>query len=248
MAKQWMWKFSYPQGPNGLDVLRVPAGRPVRLLLTSRDVIHSFFVPAFRLKQDVLPGRTTQTSFQATKQGIFHLFCAEFCGTDHARMLGRIVVISPEDYARWLTAQPQGDDLAHRGASLFIARGCAGCHAPASKVHAPKLVGLYGRPVQLSDGRTVTADEAYIRDSILEPRRDVVAGYEPVMPSFAGLLSEGEIQALVAHIRSLSTAQDETLGRPGTAADTLVPGTAAERSPAMLPGAGSPVDERGGVR
>jgi cytochrome c oxidase subunit 2 len=172
--------------------------------MTSQDVIHSFFVPAFRVKQDVLPGRDTEIWFRATKAGVFPLLCAEYCGTDHSMMRGRIVVMRQEDYADWLTRQPEGDDLSHLGAKLFVAQGCSGCHAESSSVHAPKLAGLYGRTVNLSDGRQVKADEGYIRDSILQPKRDVVAGYEPIMPSFAGLLDDGEIHSLTAYIRSLT--------------------------------------------
>lgn len=203
LAKQWMWKTQHPSGAREIDALHVPVDTPVRLVMQSQDVIHSFYVPAFRIKQDVLPGRETRTWFQATKLGTYHLLCTEYCGTDHSAMQGRIVVMRREDYAAWLAAQPEGDDLAHEGAALFVARGCSGCHAAASKVHAPSLAGLYGRAVQLADGRRTTADDAYLRDSILQPRRDVAAGYEPIMPSYAGLLGDGEIQALVAYIRSL---------------------------------------------
>jgi cytochrome c oxidase subunit II len=203
VAKQWMWKIQHPNGAREIDALHIPLGRPVRLVMTSQDVIHSFFVPAFRLKQDVLPGRNTELWFQGTKTGVFPLLCAEYCGTDHSAMLGRVVVMRPEDYATWLSGQPEGDDLAHLGAQLFVARGCAGCHADDSKVHAPRLAGLYGTAVQLADGRQVAADDGYIRDSMLLPKRDIVAGYEPIMPSYAGLLDDGEIQGLVAYIRTL---------------------------------------------
>jgi cytochrome c oxidase subunit 2 len=205
VAKQWMWKVEHSNGAREIDALHVPLDRPVRLVMTSQDVIHSFFIPAFRVKQDVVPGRDTEIWFQPTKAGVFQLLCAEYCGTDHSAMRGRIVVMRPEDYAAWLTAQPEGDDLAHEGARLFVARGCSGCHAEASAVHAPKLSGLYGRTVQLSDGRQVKADEAYIRDSILQPKRDITAGFEPIMPSYAGQLADGEIQSLTAYIRSLAT-------------------------------------------
>jgi cytochrome c oxidase subunit 2 len=161
-------------------------------------------VPAFRIKQDVLPERRTQIWFQATKTGMFPLLCAEYCGTDHSVMRGRIVVMEPQAYAEWLSQQPEGDDLAHEGARLFVSRGCSGCHSEASSVHAPKFAGLYGRLVQLADGRQVRADDAYIRDSILQPKRDIAAGYEPIMPSYAGLLDDGEIQSLTAYIRSLA--------------------------------------------
>ncbi len=203
VAKQWMWKVEHPNGAREINELHIPRGEPVRLVMTSQDVIHSFFVPAFRRKQDVVPGRFTETWFTPTEEGEFHLLCAEFCGTAHSRMGGRVVVMAPEAYAAWVAAQPQGDTLAREGERLFAAYGCSGCHAPASAVHAPRLAGLYGRPVQLSDGRVARADDAYLRDSILQPRRDVVAGYQPIMPSFGGLIEEGELQRIIAYIRSL---------------------------------------------
>ncbi len=205
VAKQWMWKTQHANGAREINELHVPIDTPVRLVMTSQDAIHSFFVPAFRMKKDVLPGRYTETWFQPTKEGVFHLFCAEYCGSEHSRMTGRIVVLSKDTYGSWLAAQPQGDDLAKEGEAVFRARGCSGCHAEASKVHAPTLRGLYGRAVQLADGRTVTADESYLRDSMLMPKRDIAAGYEPIMPSYAGILSDGEIISLTAYIRSLSS-------------------------------------------
>ena len=203
MAKQWMWKTQHSNGAREIDALHLPRGEPVRLLMTSQDAIHSFFVPAFRIKQDVLPGRVTELRFTPTLAGEFPLFCAEYCGTLHARMGGAVTVMEPEDYARWLSAQPQGDDLGHEGAALFVSLGCSGCHAGSSAVRAPGLAGIWGRDVQLADGRVRRVDEAYLRDSILQPRRDVVAGYEPVMPSFGGLVGEDELLRLVAYIRSL---------------------------------------------
>jgi cytochrome c oxidase subunit 2 len=205
LAKQWMWKVEHSNGAREINELHVPINQPVRLIMQSQDVIHSFFVPAFRMKQDVVPGRDNQTWFQATKLGTFHLLCAEYCGTDHSVMRGRIVVMRLEEYAAWLARQPEGDDLAHQGAALFVSRGCSGCHAASSNVHAPKLAGIYGRSVQLSDGRTIVADDAYVRDSILQPKRDIVAGYEPIMPSYAGILDAGEVQSLVAYIRAQGT-------------------------------------------
>ena len=188
--------------------------------MASQDVIHSFYVPAFRLKHDVVPGRIATLSFTPTEPGTYPLECAEYCGTDHARMGGEIVVMTPEAYAGWSARQPQSDTLAREGAALFTSAGCLGCHATASSVHAPLLDGIYGRQVNLADGRVVTADEAYLRDSILQPRRDVVAGYEPIMPAdFAQILSEGEIAALVAYIRELGAAPP--------------PGDAVLRSPSM---------------
>jgi cytochrome c oxidase subunit 2 len=208
VAKRWMWKTQHANGAREINALHVPVNRPVRLSMTSQDAIHSFFAPAFRIKQDVLPGRETYLWFQATRTGVFPLLCAEYCGTDHSRMRGSITVMRQDEYANWLSRQPEGDDLAHEGARLFVAQGCSGCHAGASGVRAPKLEGLYNRMVPLSDGRQVKADDAYIRDSILQPQRDVVAGFDPIMPSFKGVLDDGEIESLVAYIRSL--AQEKT--------------------------------------
>jgi len=202
VAQQWMWKVQHPNGAREINALHVPLGTPTKLLMTSVDVIHSFFVPAFRLKADVLPGRNTQLWFDARETGTFHLFCAEFCGTAHARMTGEVVVLKAEDYARWSAAQPQGDDLATQGAALFTSLGCAGCHAANAAVHAPDLRGVYGRIVQLSDGRRVTASDAYLRDSVLLPQRDVVAGYQPIMPSYSGAVSEDDLLKLLAYLKS----------------------------------------------
>lgn len=202
-AKQWMWKASHENGARELGTLHVPVGQPVKLYMESQDVIHSFFVPAFRLKQDVVPGRTTITWFNTTEPGTYELLCAEYCGTGHSRMRGEVVVMTPDDFARWLEERSESGTLVAAGRDLFTAAGCSGCHAPASAVHAPDLNGLYGREVPLADGRTVTADTAYLRDSILLPRRDIAAGYKPIMPDFAKLLDEDEVEALVAYIRSL---------------------------------------------
>ncbi|MBX6741458.1 MAG: cytochrome c oxidase subunit II [Acetobacteraceae bacterium] len=202
-AKQWMWKTRHPNGAREINELHVPAGEDIRLVMTSQDVIHSFFVPAFRVKMDVLPGRFTEIRLRAIQTGDFALRCAEYCGTLHARMTGRVVVMDPGPFARWLAAQPQADDIAKEGAALFVGFGCAGCHTPGSSVHAPDLRGIYGRPVHLSDARVVQADEAYIRDSILQPRHDIVAGYAPIMPSFSGLVSDADLERLVAYVRSL---------------------------------------------
>ena len=202
VAKQWMWKTQHPNGAREINALHVPINEPVTLLMTSEDVIHSFFVPQFRIKQDVLPGRYTQTWFQATTTGTFHLFCTQLCGTEHSRMVGDVIAMTPQDYADWSAAQPQADDIAQQGERLFASLGCAGCHAPSSNVHAPSLVGLYGKPVHLTDGRTAVADDAYLRDSILQPGRDIVDGYQNIMPSFSGLVGDDEILALTAYIRS----------------------------------------------
>jgi cytochrome c oxidase subunit II len=208
VAKQWMWKVQHPTGQREINTLHVALGQAVRLTMTSQDVIHSFFVPAFRVKQDVLPGRYTQLWFTPTRLGTFPLTCTEYCGLDHSKMGGVVVVLSPAGFARWLSLHGTGLSLAARGASLFRRSGCSGCHGSYSTVHAPPLEGVYGRSVHLTDGTTVMADERYLHDSIVLPNKQVVAGYAPVMPSFAGQLSEEDLLALIAYMRSLSAASN----------------------------------------
>jgi cytochrome c oxidase subunit 2 len=202
VAKQWMWKLQHASGRREIDELHVPLGKPIRLVMTSQDVIHSLFLPAFRIKQDVVPGRYTSIHFTPTAAGVYPLLCAEYCGTHHSAMLGRVVVMPAAQFAQWLEAGPQEPGLASRGFALFRQYGCSGCHAAQASVHAPDLDGLLGREVHLSDGRTLRADESYVRDSILLPQRDVVAGYAPIMPSFAGQISEEDIEAIIHYIRS----------------------------------------------
>jgi cytochrome c oxidase subunit II len=202
VAKQWMWKLEHSNGKREIDELHVPLGQSVRLVMTSQDVIHSFFVPAFRIKQDVVPGRYTTIWFTPTQAGEFHLFCAEYCGSQHAGMQGRIVVMHPDEFARWLQSGTSQPGIVARGFDLFRRYGCSGCHDPGSTVHAPDLRGLLGRTIHLQDGRSLVADEAYIRDSVLLPKKDVVAGYAPIMPSFAGQVSEDELVAIIEYIRS----------------------------------------------
>jgi len=201
VAKQWMWEAEHRNGRREIGELHLPQGRPVRLVLASQDVIHSFFVPAFRVKQDAVPGRYTSLSFTPSQAGVYHLFCAEYCGTDHAQMMGRVVVLPPADFARWLAEGPTQPGLAARGFALYRQYGCSGCHDAGSVTRAPDLTGLLGRRVHLQDGRELIADEAYVRDSILLPRKDVVAGYAPVMPSFAGQISEEDLLAIIEYIR-----------------------------------------------
>ena len=215
VGKQWMWKIEHPGGQREIDTLHVPVGKPVRLVLTSQDVIHDFAIPAFRVRQDALPGRYETLWFTPTKVGEYRLFCAEFCGTWHARMGGSVVVMEPSDFQRWLDSQDPGPSLAQEGEALFRSYGCSGCHGTASTVHAPRLEGLFGRPVPLQDGRTVIADDRYIRDSILKPKSEIAAGYPPVMPSFAGQIGEDDLLKLVAYIKSLAdkTAQNSQTGQ-----------------------------------
>jgi len=200
VAKQWMWKLEHANGRREISELHVPVGRPVRLTMTSQDVIHSFYVPAFRIKQDVVPGRYTTLWFEATQTGEYDLFCAEYCGTQHSLMRGRIVVMSPADFAAWLDRGTQQPSMAQRGFALFRSYGCDGCHGANSSVHAPKLDGVAGRTVALADGRNITADDTYLRDSILLPARDVVAGYAPIMPSYAGQIDEADLMAIIRYL------------------------------------------------
>lgn len=202
VAKQWMWKFQHPGGQGEIDELHVPAGEPVRLDMISQDVIHSLYVPALRIKQDVLPGRYTSLWFDADKPGIYRLTCTEFCGTDHSVMGGSLVVMSPADYAAWLERFSTDRTLAAEGSVLFRSLGCAGCHEPASTRRAPSLDNIFGRPVALADGTIVVADAQYVRDSILLPQAQVAAGYAPIMPTYAGVVDEGAVQKLVAFVQS----------------------------------------------
>ncbi|WOH83300.1 cytochrome c oxidase subunit II [Bradyrhizobium sp. BEA-2-5] len=204
VAKQWMWKVQHPGGQSEINSLHMPVNRPVHLVMASQDVIHSFFIPALRLKHDVVPGRYQSLEVEAVTAGHYHLFCAEYCGTDHSGMIGEIVAMEPADYAKWLNDQGPANSLAREGGALFRELGCSGCHAANSSVHAPLLEGLYGKPVPLSDGSAVTADDKYIRDSILLPRSQVAAGYQPVMPSFEGKVSEDQLLRLVTYIKSLA--------------------------------------------
>jgi cytochrome c oxidase subunit 2 len=203
VAKQWMWKAQHLEGRSEIDELHVPLGRPIKLLLTSQDVIHDFFVPAFRVKTDVLPGRYTTVWFEANKAGVYRLFCAEYCGTQHSGMIGRIVVMQPTEYQSWLSGRASGLSMAEAGGRLFQAHGCVTCHLPNDSRRGPSLVGLLGKQMRLQDGRTIVADENYIRESIINPRAKVVAGYEPAMPTFKGLIGEEGIMQIIAYLKSL---------------------------------------------
>jgi cytochrome c oxidase subunit 2 len=205
VAKQWMWKFQHAEGRREINTLHVPVRQPVKLTMVSEDVIHSFYVPAFRIKQDVLPGSYSSTWFEATRAGDFHLFCAEYCGTNHSRMTGRVVVMEPADYEAWLQGSPANEPPAVTGKRLFEELRCAACHEPLTPpVRCPPLVNVFGHEVALSNDQTVTADEAYLRESILRPNAKIVKGYEPLMPSFDGQVNEEQLIQLIPYIKSLS--------------------------------------------
>ena len=219
VAKQWMWKFEHMGGQREINELHVPIGRDVKMIMTSQDVIHSFYVPAFRIKQDVLPGRYTTIWFHPTRAGTYHLFCAEYCGTQHSGMIGWVVVMEPRDYEAWMSGggtQP----LAVTGQKLFSELGCVTCHRSDTQGRGPNLVGVFGKPVLLEDGRTVTADENYVRESILEPGAKVVRGFKPVMPTFQGQVSDEQLNALVAYVKSLAGPQS---ARPANGMAVVTP-------------------------
>lgn len=204
VARQWMWKLQHPSGRREIDELHVPTGRPIRLTMISDDVIHSFFVPAFRMKQDVLPNRYTTTWFQAETPGTYHLFCAEYCGTNHSRMKGKVIVQTPSEYQAWLAGRSSDASPAVTGAALFEKFRCAGCHmSQTGENRAPPLGGIAGREVRLQDGRTVVADDTYLRESILRPSARIVAGFTPLMPTYEGQLNEEEVSDLLAYIKGL---------------------------------------------
>ena len=206
VAKQWMWKLQHQEGQRELNELHVPVGRDIKLIMTSQDVIHSFYVPAFRIKQDVLPGRYTTMWFRATRPGTYHLFCAQYCGTQHSGMIGDVVVMEPAEYQIWMSGGVPAGSLAQTGQALFQQLGCSTCHRFDVQGRGPNLTGVFGKPVSLEDGRMVVADENYVRESILVPAAKVVSGFKPVMPSFQGQVSEEQLDALIAYVKSLSQA------------------------------------------
>lgn len=204
VAKQWMWKLEHEEGHREINELHVPVGRDIKMILTSQDVIHSFYVPAFRIKQDVLPGRYTTAWFRATKPGTYHLFCAEYCGTQHSGMIGQVVVMEPAQYQAWLSGGGAMGSLASTGQALFQQLSCNTCHREDTQGRGPNLEGLFGKKVLIESGQSVTADENYIRESVLNPGAKIVSGFKPIMPAFQGLVSEEQMNALVAYVKSLT--------------------------------------------
>jgi cytochrome c oxidase subunit II len=219
VAKQWMWKLEHAEGQREINELHVPVGRDVRMIMTSQDVIHSFYIPAFRIKQDVLPGRYTVAWFRATKPGTYHLFCAEYCGTQHSGMVGDIVVQEPAQYETWMNGGSTGP-LSATGEKIFAELGCSTCHRADTQGRGPNLQGVFGKPVQLEDGRTITADENYLRECILDPGAKRVKGFQPIMPTFQGLVTEEQVNALVAYIKSIAAAKGDAAK---TSASTATP-------------------------
>jgi cytochrome c oxidase subunit 2 len=223
VGKQWMWKIQHLDGIREINELHVPVGQAVRMTMTSEDVIHSFFVPAFRMKRDVVPGRYSVAWFRATKPGDYHIFCSQYCGTRHSAMIGWVHVMEPTAFQAWLSGGSGGESLALAGSKLFVQHACNTCHRSDSLARGPNLEGLFGKSVHLQNGQTVIADEQYIRESILMPQAKLVEGFQPIMPTFQGLISEEGLLELVAYIKSLSPPQ--TAATPnGT---TITPATVA---------------------
>jgi cytochrome c oxidase subunit 2 len=206
VAKQWMWKVQHPEGQREINDLHVPLGRPVELTLISEDVIHDFFVPAFRTKVDVLPSRYVHTWFVPTKTGRYRLYCAQYCGTSHSGMIGFVSVMEPTEYQEWLNSRAEGS-LALEGRRLFLKLQCITCHSADSKARAPTLENLYGQSVALRGGNTVVADDTYIRESIVDPQAKVVQGWEPIMPTYRGQIEEEDLIKLIAFIKALGPGQ-----------------------------------------
>jgi cytochrome c oxidase subunit 2 len=213
VGKQWMWKAQHADGQREINELHVPVGRPVKLVMGSEDVIHSYYIPAFRVKADVIPGRYNSLWFTASKPGRYHLFCAEYCGTKHSGMVGWITAMEPTDFQAWLAGGPATASPVAAGEKLFQDLACNTCHQQGSEGRGPALAGIFGKTIQLQGGGTATVDEAYVRESIVNPQAKVVAGFQPIMPTFQGLVTEEQLLQLIAYVRSLG----QQAASPGSA-------------------------------
>ena len=225
VGKQWMWKFQHREGQREINELHVPVNTPVRMIITSEDVLHDLYFPSFRVKTDAIPGRYTQVWFNATKVGTFHIFCAEYCGTKHSGMIGKVHVLPEAEYQAWLGGTTTGETLSQKGEKLFTQLACITCHSAASQGRGPMLNGVWGHTVQLANGNTATIDASYVRESILNPTAKIVAGYQPLMPTFQGQVTEEQVLALTEYIKGLPAAQ----GAP--AAAPAAPGAPAPAAP-----------------
>ncbi len=212
IGKQWMWHVQHPEGPREINELHVPVDVPIKLTMTSQDVIHDFYIPAFRVKKDVLPGRYSSLWFQATKTGTFHLYCAQYCGAGHSQMIGWVYVMTPSDYAAWLAGGSINESMVDLGQRLFTQLGCSNCHVSDGTGRAPSLVGRYGKEERLKDGSTRMVDDALIREAIVNPNSVVLPNYPPIMPTFKGLVDEEQVLQLIAYVKSLGS-QERTNGK-----------------------------------
>ena len=205
VGKQWMWKAEHPGGQHEINALHVPTGRPIQLTMISQDVFHSFSIPDFRVKREVIPGRYSTVWFQATTPGTYHIFCTQYCGTNHSAMIGEVTVLTPEDYQKWLAQSTSGMSLAQNGERLFASMGCNACHSGAATARGPNLAGVFGSRLKLTNGSEVLVNEAYLRDAILNPSQHITAGYTPIMPTYQGQISEDGLIDLVEYIKGLQT-------------------------------------------
>src|ERR1700734_2943982 len=205
VGKQWMWKAEHPGGQHEINALHIPIGRPVQLTMISQDVFHSFSIPDFRVKREVIPGRYLTVWFNATTPGVYHIFCTQYCGTNHSAMIGEVTVLSPDDYEKWTQTSTSGMSLAQNGERLFASMGCNACHSGSAAARGPNLAGVYGSKLQLTNGSQVLVNDAYLRDSILNPSQHVTAGYAPIMPTYQGQISEDGLIDLVEYVKSLQT-------------------------------------------
>lgn len=212
IGKQWMWQLQHPEGPREINELHVPVGQPVELTMTSQDAIHDFYIPAFRVKKDVLPGRYTSIWFQPTEVGTYHLFCAQYCGTNHSEMIGWVYVMTPDDYARWLAGGEKSQSMAQAGEQLFNHLGCSSCHAEGSTGNGPSLAGIYGTTQKLANGESRVVDESLIRQAIMVPNSVQLPNYKQIMPTFQGQIDEVQVLQLVAYVKSLGL-QERTNGK-----------------------------------
>ena len=240
VGKQWMWKFQHLEGQREINELHVPAGRPIKITVTSEDVLHSLYFPSFRTKVDAIPGRYMELWFEATKPGTYHMFCAEFCGTNHSGMIGSVIVMEPPAFQAWLAGET-GGSLAERGAALFRQLACDSCHLDSGQGRGPSLKDIFGKPVELADGSKVIVDEVYVRESILTSQAKVVKGFQPLMPTFQGLISEEGLLALIEHVRSLSP----KTGALGATGATGAPGGPGARGTTSAKPPVSPASPRG---
>ena len=205
VGKQWMWKVEHPGGQHEINALHIPINQPIQLTIISQDVFHSFSIPAFRVKREAIPGRYTSVWFEATEPGTYHLFCTQYCGTNHSQMIGQIVVLSQDDFKKWLAGSTSGNSLAQNGERLFASLSCNACHNTRPDARGPSLAGVYDSKLTLATGETVTADDAYLRQAILNPSQHITQGYAPIMPTYQGQISEEGVIALVEYIRNLDS-------------------------------------------
>ena len=225
VGKQWMWKAEHPGGQHEINELHVPIGRPIQLTLISQDVFHSYSLPEFRVKREVIPGRYTTVWFEATNPGTYHLFCTQYCGTDHSRMIGEVTAMLPEEYKKWTEQSTSGMSLAQNGERIFASMGCNACHSGNPAARGPNLAGVYGSKIQLANGSVQLADEAFIRDTILNPSQHLPAGYAPIMPTYKGQISEDGLIDLVEYLKQLNTNYRVQQTQTTSASDQAAPST-----------------------